>query len=312
MVTSRRPDSASGSAHGGPADPGPHDVGVDDAGPRRPGPERRRPGAHRAPRSARQIALAVLVLLVAAGAAAALLVARPWAGSDDDADADRSDTARVATDIADWVDGQLAVDTPVLAPADVRAALSGSGAADRFTGSAVEDALVVVRGEPRDGALVLARFAAADGSTLSIVDPAPGQPTGGELDRRRSLAAAVLANPVAGVTGPAADVLRDGRIDARLLGVLAALVSRMDVHVADLPPAPAEPADAPPARWLLVDRARGERLAPGAPATDEVVAFLEAQRPPFAPDTVEVTDEGLLVGFHYVSAPDAVVSAATR
>jgi hypothetical protein len=298
MVSRRPPDSSPGTA---------------DAAPDDSSPQRRRPGAHRARRSARQIALTVVVLCGIAAAAAALLVTRPWAGSDDPADpADPAGTARVAADVADWVEGQLAVDTPVVAPADVRAALSGSDAADRFTGSAVEGALVVVRGEPRDGALVLARFPTADGSALSIVDPLPGQPTGGELDRRRSLAAAVLANPVAGPTGRAADVLRDGRIDARLLGVLAALVSRMDVHVADLPPAPAEPTDAPPARWLLVDRARGERLAPGASATDEVVAFLEAQRPPFAPDTVEVTAGGVLVGFRYVSAPDAVVSAATR
>jgi hypothetical protein len=85
----------------------------------------------------------------------------------------------------------------------------------------------------------------------------------------------------------------------------------MDVHVADLPPAPGEPADGPPARRVLVDEARGQRLAPGSAATEDLVAFLEAQRPPFAPDSVEQTDDGVLVGFDYVSAPDAVVTADT-
>ena len=46
-------------------------------------------------------------------------------------------------------------------------------------------------------------------------------------------------------------------------------------------------------------------------ATDRLLAFLEAQLPPFAPDAVDVTDDGVLVGFRYESAPDAVVTANT-
>jgi hypothetical protein len=51
-------------------------------------------------------------------------------------------------------------------------------------------------------------------------------------------------------------------------------------------------------------------LAPGAPATDRLVAWLEAQLPPFAPDSVVATEQGVRIGFDYVSAPDALVSAA--
>ena len=82
-------------------------------------------------------------------------------------------------------------------------------------------------------------------------------------------------------------------------------------HVADLPPAPAEPDDGCPARWLLVDRLGDEPLTPGSAAAEDLVAHLEAQQPPFAPDSVEVTDDGVLVGFDYVSSSDAVVSDAT-
>ena len=171
--------------------------------------------------------------------------------------------------------------------------------------------LEVVTGDPPAGALVLARFEEDDGTVVSVVDPAPGRPTDAEIDRSRRLADAVLANPLAAPSGRAADVLRAGDVDARLLGLLAGLVGRLDAHVADLPPAPGAPEDGAPARYLLIDRIGDAPLTPGSPATEDLVAFLEAQRPPFAPDTVEVTDDGVLVGFHYVSGPDAVVTDAT-
>ncbi len=240
-----------------------------------------------------------------AGVTATLLLVRPWAASE--SDAPDPALAAIAPDVAGWLADEIPADTPVAASDDVRAALDAAGAGDRV-GDPADDALQVVEGEPDDGVLVLARFESDEGTALSVVDPDPGRPTAAELERRQSLGAAVLANPVAGVTGRAADALRAGDVDARLLSLLAGLVSRMDVHVADLPPAPGEPADGPPARRLLVDEAGGERLTPGAAATEDLITFLEAQRPPFAPDTVEPTDEGLLVGFDYVSAPDAMIT----
>lgn len=267
-----------------------------------------RRGAHRAPPSpARWAALAVVALL--AGATGLLLV-RSWSGSANGSASPERERATAATDVAAWLSRQTAEDTPLTAAEHLRTALEDAGLADRLAAEGADDALRVVDGAPPAGALVLARFE-ADGTTLSLVDPAPARPTAAELSRREGLAAAVLANPIAGATGRAADVLRTADVDARLLALLAALVSRMDVHVADFPPAPGEPADGPPARWLLIDRMRGEPLIPGGPATEQVVAFLEAQRPPFAPDSVEATDEGVLIGFGYISAPEAVVTAAT-
>lgn len=263
-------------------------------------------GAHRAPRApARTAALAVVLLLAGA---AGLLFLGPWSGSGNGG-AER-EIATAAPDVAAWLSRQTPRDTPLTAAADLRPALEDAGLADRLAAEGTGDPLRVVDGEPPAGALVLARFEAG-GTALTVVDPSPDRPTAAELSRREDLAAAVLANPVAGATGRAADVLRTADVDARLLALLAALVSRMDVHVADLPPAPGEPADGPPARWLLIDAMRGEPLTPGGPATDSVVAFIEAQRPPFAPDHVETTDAGVLVGFGYVPGPDAVVTAAT-
>ena len=270
-----------------------------------PGSAARHRGAHRAPPTVGRRALLTAGLVIAAGATATLLLVRPWAASE--ADAPDPGLAAMAPEVAGWLADELPADTPVAASDGVRAALDAAGAGDRVGGPA-DDALQVVEGEPATGALVLARFESDEGTALSVVDPDPARPTAAELERRKSLGAAVLANPVAGVTGRAAEALRAGDVDARLLGLLAGLVSRMDVHVADLPPAPGEPADGPPARRLLVDEAGGERLTPGAAATEDLMAFLEAQRPPFAPDTVESTEEGLLVGFDYVSAPDAALT----
>lgn len=269
----------------------------------------RRAGAHRAPPPRARWAALIAVLLVVGGAA--LLLVRPWAaGSGNGSGSPDPGVATAAPDVAAWLQRETSEDTPLTAAGELRTALEDAGLADRLAAEETDGALRVVDDRPPADALVMARFE-SDGTALTVVDPAPVRPTAAELDRRRDLAAAVLANPVAGATGRAADVLRTADVDARLLGLLAGLVSRMDVHVADFPPVPGEPADGPPARWLLVDQARGEPLTPGAPAAEQLVAFLEAQRPPFAPDTVETTDEGVLVGFHYVPAPDAVVTAAT-
>lgn len=286
-----------------PDDPAGSDVPEEGIAP----PVRRRGGAHRAPRSNAFRAAVTAGVLLVVGLAAAFLILRPWA--DDAAGGTDPALADLAPDVVEWVDRELPDDTVVAAPEAVRAA-PGSG--DRFAATPGEGSLQVLEGEPPAGALVLARFEGTGGTTLSVIDPAPGRPTDEELASRRRLAAAVLDNPVAGVTGGAADVLRAGDVDARLLGLLAGLVSRMDVHVADLPPAPGEPEDPrPPARRLLVDEAGGDALTPGTAATDALVTYLEAQRAPYAPDSVETTEDGILVTFRYVSAPDAAVSAAS-
>jgi hypothetical protein len=266
----------------------------------------RRRGAHRAPRSRRALVASGALVLTALAAVAIVLSDRSGGSPDGDAAGDPA-----LDRLAGWIAGHLADDTSLTAEPDVRDGLVAAGVpADRLSAEA-DDTLSVVAGDPPAGALVLARFEREDGSPVSVVDRDPGRPTAAELDRRRRLADAVLANPVAAPTGRAPDVLRAADVDARLLGLLAGMVARLDVHVADLPPAPGEPEDGPPARQLLVDRLGDEPLAPGTPAAEDLVAYLEAQRPPFAPNTVEVTDDGVLVGFHYESSPDAVVSGDT-
>ena len=212
-----------------------------------------------------------------------------------------------------WADAELPAETPVLAPDDVLAGLTAAGGGARFQplNSEAPGALLVVQGEQPAGSALLARFGGTDARALTVVDPNPGAPTPDQLQRRQRLAAAILANPGTGATGRAADVLRSAAVDARLLGLLAGLVAQLGTGVADFPPAPGEPADGSLARHVLIDRVGSATVKPGDAATERLVEFLQAQLPPFAPDDVEVTDDGVLVSYSYESAPDAVVDENT-
>jgi hypothetical protein len=223
----------------------------------------------------------------------------------------------VAAEVRDWVAGELPTDAVLsVTDADLRTALTEYDR-DRFPApaDAPDDALLITGEDAPEDARVLAVFDRPDAAPVAVVDPDPGRPTADETERRQRLAAAVLANPGTGAGGRADEVLRAGHVDARLLGLLAGLVAQLGVGVADLPPAPREPAhgpaEGPPVRRVLIDRLDGAPLEPGSAATDRLLTWVEAQRAPFAPDTVEQTDDGILLGFRYASAPDSVVSATT-
>jgi len=214
-----------------------------------------------------------------------------------------------------WVDAELPPETLLLVPDDVRAEVTAAGGDEErllpLDSDAPGERLLVLTDEPPAGSAVLASFGTRGGSTLTVVDPEPGQPSAEELERRQRLSAAILANPNTGATGRAADVLQRADVDARLLGLLAVLVAQLGVGIADFPPAAGEPADGVLARSVLLHRVGTEPVADGQAVTDRLLTFLDAQLPPFAPQRVEVTDEGVLVGFSYESAPDALVTEQT-
>ena len=224
-----------------------------------------------------------------------------------------------AADVIGWAEGGLSRDVRLVAASPLRAELIHAGAdpdAVRPPGDRPDDpqatVLTVVQGDPPDDAAVLARFAGGrPAGPLLVVDPAPGIPTDAELTRRRSLAAALLANPTTTPGERAAEILRSGEVDPRLLAVLAALGAQFGVGVQDFPLADGEPGEGALAGRALVDRLAGDPLLPGTPATERLVAWLEAQLPPYAPDSVVSTEQGVRIDFAYVSAPDALVSASS-
>jgi hypothetical protein len=253
------------------------------------------------------------LLLSTAAAAVAVLVAVLVLRTGTTAEptgAEASGRSDATADLVAWAEAELPADTTVRVPEELLDELAADDDRFRPLDAAAPQAVLLVTGDPPAGAVVLARFEGPT-SALTVVDPAPGTPTAEELGRRQRLSAAILANPQTGAAGRAAEVLQGAAVDARLLGLLALLVAQLGVGVADFPPAPGEPADGPPARHVLIDRIAEQPLAPDGPATDRLLAFLDAQLPPFAPDAVEVTDDGVLVGFRYVSDPDAVITENT-
>ena len=218
---------------------------------------------------------------------------------------------------AQWLAAALPRSTDLAASAAVREDLAGQGVpADRLRPEEDADAsgsLLAVVGPAPAGSRVVARFdRPEDGSELLVVDPRPGEPTAEQRERRRSLAAALLANPATGADPAVAAVLESGEVDLRLLSLLAGLAAGEGVGIAALPPLPGEEGTATPARRALLDALGGAPVPADQAATERLQGWLAAQLPPFVPDDVQVTDDGVLVSFHYVSAPDALVADATR
>ena len=121
----------------------------------------------------------------------------------------------------------------------------------------------------------------------------PGVPTTEELARRQSLATALLANPTTRPGAAPREVLAIRRRSTHGCCPCSPRWAPSSASgVQDLPPAPGEPDDGPPARRALVDRLGGGPLRPGAPATERLLAWLDAQLPPFAPDSVDVHRRG--------------------
>jgi hypothetical protein len=274
-----------------------------------------RAGAHRA-RTRRPLLTRLLasVLTLAVVALVTVLLLRTGTTKEPVGTAPPGRDDATWVELVRWAEAELYPHTPVLVRDDLLADVTAAGGDEnrfRPLDAEVPGALLLVTTEPPPGSVVLARFGNPASTALTVVDPHPGKPTPAEFERRQRLSAAILANPYTGATGRAADVLQRADVDARLLGLLALLVAQLGVGVADFPPAPGEPADGPFARHVLLDRVGGEPAAPGEPVTDRLLAFLDAQLPPFSPDVVDVTENGVRVGFRYESAPDAVVTEKT-
>lgn len=216
--------------------------------------------------------------------------------------------APAAAALLDWAGRELPPGTQLRAEGGVRDDLLAAGApddlvaTDRPTGP--DDLVLTVSDDSAEpGGRVVARF---DGLVLG--DPSPGTPPVEQLDRRRALAEAILANPTTRAPEQAAAVLRSADVDMRLLSLLAVLTAREGLGVAAFPQA--EGAEGP-ARTVLLDAVGSAPVRTGEAATAELRTWLEAQLTPFAPDRVEVTNEGVLLSYRYASDPDALVAQAT-
>ncbi|WNV74585.1 hypothetical protein [Geodermatophilus sp. DSM 44513] len=213
-----------------------------------------------------------------------------------------------AAELLRWADRELPAGTRLRPTDGARDDLLAAGATGALLGEEGPTGpgdlvLTVTDGDPPPGGRVVTTV---DG--LTLVDPAPGTPTPEQLDVREALAQAVLANPTTRTTPEAAAVLRSADVDMRLLSLLAVLTARDGIGVAALSRAGG---GGGPARSALITWVGGAPVGAGQPATGQLQTWLDAQLPPFAPDHVEVTADGVRVSHRYASDPDALVADAS-
>ena len=236
--------------------------------------------------SAAAVAAVVVALVVA-------VVALRTTPADDFGAADRRD-------LVAWLRAQLPEGTAVAAAGLLAQDLRRDGVPVASGG------LEVVRGGSADDGDAVARFGDTD-TGLVVLDPDRAGPDAQQRELRRQLSAALLTNPTTADAGQATGALLSGDVDPRLLTLLAGIAAQYGVGVADLPRVTGELGT--PVRYVVIDSVGGTRLAEDEQLTATVRTWLDAQLPPYAPDTVEEVDDGLRVGFGYSSDPDALIGA---
>jgi hypothetical protein len=142
-----------------------------------------------------------------------------------------------------------------------------------------------------------------------VVQLEPVPPDAAAAERRRALARALLANPETVAPGPVAEALTAGDVDPRLLSLLAGIGARFGLVLDSLPAVPGEEGRTP-VRRAVIAGIDGGALAADPGRTDRLEAWVAAQRPPYAPDTVRPVDRGLLVTYRYAPDPDGAVARA--
>jgi hypothetical protein len=123
--------------------------------------------------------------------------------------------------------------------------------------------------------------------TVSRLDVAPVDPAAPSEDSARAHAGAALAESKrVTLSADAASVLRDGRVDPRLIATVAALAALQPVKVASFPEVPGEDPAGQPRRRVLFT---GD--------DDGAAAFYTGQRDLFRPSSVVRTGGGVLVTY---------------
>ncbi|QXG76999.1 hypothetical protein KUM42_05575 [Modestobacter sp. L9-4] len=263
------------------------------------------------PRARLVVALAgALALLAVGGVAAAGLSGTP-----------RSDFGAAAdAELVGWLGEQLPEDAVVTADPGLTAQLVHAGAdPDRVLpttdvpvpASTAPSApvLQITSGSAPTGGTPVARF--GPGGDLVVTDPGAVPATPEQLETRQQLGAALLANPTNRFPAAGAELLTQGRVDPRLLTLLAGVGAQYGVGVDSLPAVAGEPADTP-VRQAVVATVDDKALATDPAAAERFRGWLGAQKEPYVPDRISEVPGGLLIGYDLVRDPDALVTAPRR
>jgi hypothetical protein len=192
--------------------------------------------------------------------------------------------------LADWAGDQLEAGSVLTVPPDVWADLHRD-LARRHSRTAVRRAdgepaegLVVVHGEPPGGQL-LGRFGSLRLVTTqldaSYLDLAPRVKAGTQLSRNAHLTTNTRARAA----------LLAGRVDGRALAVLAGLCAQYDITLVRTGNPPHERGSGLPDRTIVVSTSDGQL------GRENVLGWLSAQEPPYAPATVRRLPGGVEIGW---------------
>jgi hypothetical protein len=151
------------------------------------------------------------------------------------------------------------------------------------------------------GWLPLAAFGFGPGrvTVLHALPPPPNvDPVLDPENRTRRLreGAALSVNPRVVLSAAAADALRRGDVDLRMVVVLTELAKRHDLGVTEFPVVPGEQAGTPPMRRVLISTVDGH--AATDPGTNEQLRrWFNSQSGPYFTRAVDVTAGGVLVRY---------------
>ncbi len=202
--------------------------------------------------------------------------------------------------LAGWVENQLQASNTLTVPPDVWADLHRDLAHQhprtvvRRADGELAEGLVVVHGTPSGGQL-LGRFGSLSLVTTrlapSYLDPAPRAKAGRQLVRNEHLTANTRAR----------GALVAGRVDPRAMAVLAGLCAEYDITLVRTGNSPHERGSGLPDRTIVVSTSDGQL------GRENVLGWLSAQEPPYAPATVRRLPGGVEIGWR---VPE-LVSGAT-
>ncbi|MDT7579907.1 MAG: hypothetical protein QOK35_1171 [Pseudonocardiales bacterium] len=167
--------------------------------------------------------------------------------------------------------------------------------------------VLLLAGRPHAGTPVDTPVHCASGTLLATVPragAAPAEicdaraaapdPEPAERASRVRIGTALAGNPSLQLDPAAADLLRQGAVDPRIMIVLAALAGGHTLTVPDFPPAMLEPAGTL-RRQVLVTAVDGAPV--GAEAPSSLREWFRGQLPPYAPAVIRDDPSGLLVGY---------------
>jgi hypothetical protein len=209
------------------------------------------------------------------------------------ASANIADTAVLACDTATCAELQ-AHGYPATALVPLTASSGDVRRADLVVVTAAVRALLGRNLAPLTAAQPLAVFGSGE-AAIAVRAVAPAGPKAYErragVDRRQRAAAGIQLSRTSRLqlAPSAGEQLRAGRVDARILTVLPALLADHTLTVESFLVSAAEPRGAP-LRVIDIARVDGADVAPDQAGTVDIIRFLNAQWPPFLPAGAEVVD----------------------